>query len=99
MKASEISIESKEIYFAIKQVMKEKGCDHCQSWWLNSKNFQLKSKLSTQKINQKAKILIKQGYLTIDSKNTSTSEGTCYRLTNKSFLKQERKEKLNKWNT
>ena len=96
MNKNEINNESAEIYFAIKQIIQETGYDHCQSWWLNTKNFNLKSKLSTQKINQRAKILVKQGFLTIDTKNTSTSQGTCYKLTNKSFLTEERKKKLKK---
>jgi hypothetical protein len=94
---SEIDKEAKEIYFAIKQVMQVGEYDHCQSWWINTKNFELKSKLKTPQINQRCKLLIKKGLLTIDIKETSTSQGTCYRLTDKSFLQQERKEKLIKW--
>ena len=37
------NLEAIEIYAAIKQVMKEANSHHCQSWWLNSKNFDLKS--------------------------------------------------------
>ena len=103
MKTSEISKESKEIYFAIKHIIEETGYGYCQSWWLNSKNISLgypthigSLDLSTKKINQRAQFLIKKGLLIIDTTNTSTSMGICYRLTNKSFLKEERKEKLNK---
>lgn len=77
--------EAIEIYAAIKQVMKEMNCDFCQSWWINSKNFSLKSGLSTAKINQRCKLLVKQGYLTIDKSKTSTSTGVCYRLTDKTL--------------
>jgi hypothetical protein len=93
---SEIDKEAKEIYFAIKKIMKDVGYNTCQSWWLNTKNFDLKSKLKTPQINQRCKLLIKKGLLTIDIKKTSTSQGTCYKLTNKSYLKVERSEKLNK---
>lgn len=79
------NLEAIEIYAAIKQVMKEANSHHCQSWWLNSKNFDLKSKLTTSKINQRCKLLVKQGYLTIDKANTSTSTGTCYLLTDKTL--------------
>lgn len=96
VKNSEISKEVKEVYFAIIQIMRENDYDHCQSWWLNTKNFDLKSKLSTRKINQRASVLVKQGYLVIDKKNTSTSQGVCYKLTDKSFSIYERKEKLKK---
>lgn len=78
-----IQKEAEEIYFAIKQVMEKSGYDYCQSWWLNTRNFDLKSKLKTPQINQRCKLLIKQGYLTIDKNTTSTSTGTSYRLTSK----------------
>jgi len=77
------NLEAIEIYAAIKLVMKEVNSDRIQSWWINSKNFDLKSKLSTSKINQRCRLLVKQGYLTIDRSKTSTSNGTCYRLTDK----------------
>ena len=75
--------EAIEIYSAIKKIMAEMNTEYCQSWWLNSKNFDLKSKLSTSKINQRCKLLVKQGYLIIDKSRTSTSMGICYRLTDK----------------
>lgn len=80
---NQIKEEAKEIYLAIKEVMSKSECDFCQSWWLNTKNFDLKSNLSTPQINQRAKLLVKQGYLTVDKTKTSTSYGTCYRLTDK----------------
>ena len=105
MVKSEINKEVKEVYFAIKTIIDEAGYGYCQSWWLNTKNIPLayptnigKLNLSTKKINQRAKILVKKGLLIIDIKNTSTSMGVCYKLTDKSFLKEERKEKLNKIN-
>jgi len=82
----QIKEEAKEIYFAIKEAMVRAKTDYCQSWWLNSKNFELKSKLSTPTINQRAKLLVKQGYLTIDKSKTKTSTGTSYKLTDKPFL-------------
>lgn len=82
-KKTEIQQEANEIYFAIKKVMEETGYNHCQSWWLNSRNFDLKSKLKTPQIVQRAKLLVKQGYLTIDEKHTSTSTGTSFMLTEK----------------
>ncbi len=78
--------EATEIYSAIKQVMKKTGYDYCQSWWLNSKNFSLKSKLSTRQINQRAKLLVKEGYLIVDPENTSSSQGVRYKLTEKQFI-------------
>lgn len=86
---NEINQEAKEIYFAIKQVMERHGYikyDYCQSWWLNYKNFDLKSKLKTPQIMQRCKLLVRQGYLTIDKSKTSTSEGTSFKLTDKPFL-------------
>lgn len=77
--------EAIEIYAAIKQVIQEVGYDYCQSWWINSKNFDLKSKLPTSKITQRCKLLVKQGYLTIDKSKTSPSTGTCYKLTDKAL--------------
>lgn len=82
----EINEEAKEIYFAIKQIMERSETDYCQSWWLNTRNFDLKSKLKTPQINQRAKLLVKQGYLTIDKSNTKKSTGTSYKLTDKPFL-------------
>lgn len=81
----QIKEEAKEIYFAIKQVMEKSGHDYCQSWWLNTRNFDLKSKLSTPKINQRCKLLIKMGLLVIDKSKTSTSSGVSYKLTDKDW--------------
>lgn len=81
----QINLEALEIYNAIKQVMKETKYDFCQSWWLNSRNFDLRSKLKTPEINRRAHLLVKQGYLTIDKSRTSSSTGTCYQLTDKSI--------------
>jgi hypothetical protein len=83
----QINKEAEEIYFAILEVMKRTQVGHCQSWWLNSRNFNLKSRLTTPQINQRAKLLVKQGYLFIDKSRTSTATGTCYRLTDKSLIK------------
>ena len=80
-----INAEAKEIYFAIKEIIAKKGGDSCQSWWLNTLNFDLKSRLPTPQINQRAKLLARQGYLTIDKSQTSTSCGTCYKLTGKQY--------------
>lgn len=78
--------EAKEIYFAIKKIMEEKKIDYCQSWWLNTINFDLKSKLKTPQINQRCKLLVGLGYLKIDKNYTSTSEGTCYKLTERELI-------------
>jgi hypothetical protein len=80
--------EAKEIYFAIRQIIELNKLntiktDYCQSWWLNTRNFNLKSGLKTSQINQRAKLLVKQGYLIVDRSMTSTSTGTCYKLTKK----------------
>ncbi len=83
--SEKIKEEAKEVYLAITQVMNKLKCDYCQSWWLNSKNFELKSNLSTQKINLRAKFLVNKGYLIVDNKNTSPSQGTRYKLTTKPF--------------
>lgn len=84
-KKTKIKEEAKEIYFAIKSVMDKQQTGHCQSWWLNERNFGLKSKLKTPQVNQRCKLLIKMGLLTIDKDKTSTSRGTSYRLTDKSW--------------
>ena len=87
MKTKEqINEEAKEIYFAIKKIMERSETNYCQSWWLNTRNFDLKSGLKTPQINQRAKLLVKQGYLTVDKSNTNTSIGTSYKLTDKPFL-------------
>lgn len=80
---NQINKEAIEIYFAIKQVINISGNDYCQSWWINTKNFGLKSNLKTSQIVQRAKLLASKGYLVIDKSNTSTSTGTCFRLTEK----------------
>lgn len=80
---NQINQEAKEIYLAIKQLMEKTGYDYCQSWWINTKNFELKSNLKTPQIVQRCRLLVKQGYLTIDKLKTSTSTGTCFRLTDK----------------
>jgi hypothetical protein len=79
----QINEEAKEIYFAIKRIMELSETDYCQSWWLNTRNFKLMSDLKTPQITQRAKLLVKQGYLIIDKARTSTSTGTCYKLTDK----------------
>ena len=79
--------EAEEIYYAIIKTMNEMETDHCQSWWLNKNNFDLKSKLFTSKINRRARLLVRQGYLQINKSLTSTSTGTCYKLTEKIFPK------------
>lgn len=84
-KKKQIDEEAKEIYFAIKQIMERSETDYCQSWWLNTRNFDLKSGLETPEINQRAKLLVKQGFLSIDSSKTGPSTGTCYKLTDKQF--------------
>jgi hypothetical protein len=78
--------EAIEIYFAIKQVMAKQKTDYCQSWWLNTRNFDLKSNLPTRKITQRCKLLIQHGYLTINEELTSTSKGTSYKLTDKPLV-------------
>ncbi len=82
---NQINQEAKEIYFAIKQVMEKSGYDYCLSWWLNSKNFELKSNLKTPQIVQRCKLLVRQGYLTIDKSKTSRGSGTWFQLTDKVF--------------
>ena len=79
----EINHEIIEVYNAIKLLIKESETDHCQSWWLNTRNFNMKSRLSTPEINRRAKKLVDQGYLTIYKNRTSPSMGTCYKLTDK----------------
>ena len=83
MKTKEqINTEAKEIYLAIKQLVELSGKNSVQSWWLNTINYDLKSKLKTSEINRRAKLLVKQGLIEIDKKNTPTSTGTCYKLVN-----------------
>lgn len=83
MKTKEqINTEAQEIYLAIKLLVELSGKNNVQSWWLNTINYDLKSKLKTSEINRRAKLLVKQGLIEIDKKNTSTSTGTCYKLVN-----------------
>lgn len=92
---SKINEEAKEIYFAIVQIMQEMECEHCMSWWI--RNFELKSKLDTPQINHRCKLLIKMGVLSLDNKKISGKKyGNRYKLTGKSYLTEERKEKLKK---
>lgn len=58
----------------------------CQSWWINPKNDP-ELNMPTSKINQRAKLLVKEGYLEIQSKHTSTSTGTSYTFTDKIPIK------------
>ena len=77
-----------KVYDAIKEIIsntKYEGCDFCLSWWLNHNNHELGKEMTTPKINRLAKILVEGGYLTIDKSMTSTSTGTCYKLTDKQF--------------
>ena len=60
----------------------KKGKPRCQSWWINPQNDP-ELNMPTSKINQRAKLLVKEGYLTIDPKATSTSKGTGYFFTDK----------------
>jgi len=84
-------IELHKVYDAIKEIItkekiESKGVvDYCQSWWLNYKNNGLGKEMNTPKINRLAKILVEGGYLIIDKSKTSTSTGTCYKLTDKQF--------------
>lgn len=89
---SVIQNEANEIYFAIKEVMAKGNTDYCQSWWLNTKNFDLKSNLKTPQIVQRCKLLVRQGYLSIDKSRTSPSSGTSYRLTDKLLLKVDKSD-------
>lgn len=74
--------EAIQIYAAIKSLLKQNATDYCQSWWIR---FELDIKLSTSKVNQRCKNLVKQGYLTIDKSKTSTSCGISYKLTDKAL--------------
>lgn len=85
MKTQQITEEVLMIYNALKYYCDEHG--YCQSWWLNARNNPQKElNLTTPQINSKCKILIKQGYIVIDKEKTSTSTGTCYRLTDKIMI-------------
>lgn len=79
----QINKEIKEVYNGIVVVILNSDVDYCISWWLNRKNFQLESKLSTREINQRAKHLVKNGYLTIDNSKFRKHCGICYKLTDK----------------
>ena len=79
----EIDNECIEVYDAIKDIMKQLNTDHCQSWWANSRNCSSLRHLSSREIVRRANKLVRDGYLTIDKKRTSSSTGTCYMLTEK----------------
>ena len=81
MKKSKEQIHKEKIavYFGMIAVMKMHDVDYCQSWWLNTKNYNIG--LTTPEINRRAKLLVKQGLLLIDKSLTSNSCGICYRLT------------------
>lgn len=81
----QIEEEVQEIKAAIKQVAEKSKTNYVQSWWLNTRNFTLKSPLTTGQINSRCRILVKRGELTIDQKTTGPSTGTCYVLTDKFY--------------
>lgn len=86
MNKEKIKEEAKEVFEAIKFVIANTDhADYCLSWWLNTRNFNLKSKLSTPKINQRCKLLIKMGLIEKVDGKTSVSAGTCYKLTGKEW--------------
>lgn len=77
----QINQEIKSVYEAIKKDMICRNVDYCQSWWIIAKDDVSNLPMSTRDINRRANILVKNGYLSIDKKHTSTSTGICYRLT------------------
>lgn len=81
MKKEEIQKQADEIFAVIKHMIENSDVDYVQSWWINPQNCYLSSGLKTPQINQRCKLLIKQGKLQIDKANTSTSCGTSYKLT------------------
>lgn len=83
----EIDKERKIIYQAIKDTMVKMKVDYCQSWWLTCKDNLLPINLSTSIINSRCKLLVKNGYLSINRKQTSSSMGVCYQLTDKNYGK------------
>ncbi len=80
---AEITEETIAVYRAIKTTMKVMKTTYCQSWWLTCVGNYMPMMLSTPEVNRRAKYLIKFGYITIDKKQTSTSMGICYLLTDK----------------
>ena len=77
----QIETDKKLVYKLINDKIIENNNEYCLSWWLNPRNSDCG--LKTTEINQRAKSLVKEGFLSIDEKMTSTSTGTCYRLTEK----------------
>ena len=89
MNKKQINKEIDEVYSAIKAEIESRTENYCQSWWLTSKwGGRLKNKYSTPKLNRRAKVLVKEGYLSINKKDTSTSKGTSYLLTNKTYKRK-----------
>lgn len=76
---SEIQSEADLVYKYALQVAKEQGRSYVQSWWLNRRNCP-ELWMDTPKINRRLMLLVRQGKLSIDRANTSTSQGTCYRI-------------------
>ena len=83
----EINIEIISVYEAIIKTMGRMKTDRCQSWWLTAKDNTVNLNLTTQEVNRRCKTLIKNGYLKINDKYTSTSTGVSYMLTDKKFLR------------
>lgn len=82
MRTEEIYNQALEVYAAFKQVAELSEHDYCLSWWINTRNFPMKTTMSTSTITRRAALLVKKGYLTIDKLQTSRSSGTCYKFTN-----------------
>lgn len=77
MTKQEIQKEADLIFKYLLETARQMKTNHVQSWWLNKRNCPELWK-ETPVINRRLKLLVKQGKLKIDEKNTSTSKGTSY---------------------
>lgn len=76
---AKIQSEADLVYKYALQVAKEMDKPYVQSWWLNKRNCP-ELWMDTPKINRRLMLLVRQGKLSVDRANTSTSTGTCYRI-------------------
>lgn len=79
MTKQEIQKEADLVYRYVLQVASEMDRPYIHSWWLNKRNCP-ELWMETPRINQRCRLLVRQGKLAIDPKHTSHGTGTRYRI-------------------
>lgn len=79
----ELEKEYKEILFFIEQKSIENKVDHCFSSWINQRNCNMKSNLTTPLRNRRCTELIQQGRLLADDEGAYRRLGIRYRIPKK----------------